>query len=84
MGVVLWQFCTVGVSALILMGYVHFEMGQGDLQPISLMYLINLLTFPMNVISWSISGFRNGWRAIHELEEYLGEGNERDSSKGQE
>ena len=67
----LWQFTTIGISSIVLCCYygLGLGIGSGNFEPATVIYLFQLLTFPMNVISWNINGVNNAIQAFSELTE---------------
>jgi hypothetical protein len=78
----LWQFTQIGISSVVLCLY-YFGFGQEDniygenkdyctesfenLKPATIIYLFQMLTIPMNAISWNLFGLRNAHTAISQL-----------------
>lgn len=62
----LWQFTQIGISSVVLcLYYFHYsgDTTADQLQPATIIYLFQMLTFPMNAISWNIAGLNNAERA---------------------
>jgi hypothetical protein len=67
--VALWQFTGVGISSIVITAY--FLMGfneavdpQSVFTPSTFVYLLGMLNFPLNALSWYIAGIRTAHRAI--------------------
>ena len=73
----LWQFTQVGISSTVLcLYYINYGIPGEDFEPATIIFLFQMVTFPMNAISWNIAGINNGLKAIYELSE-----EERNSSR---
>lgn len=66
----LWQFTQIGISSLVLCLYYIYSEKSNSLQinQTTVVYLFQMLTFPMNAISWNIAGLRSATQAIMELD----------------
>lgn len=76
----MWQFTQIGISSIVLCLFYfkygrieHCVEGEEqndtidimeNIQPATIIYLFQMLTYPMNAISWYIAGLRNAERAI--------------------
>ncbi len=69
----LWQFTQIGISSIVLCLYYFYYRADAanpnnpiteQVQPATIIYLFQMLTFPMNAISWNIAGLNNAERAI--------------------
>lgn len=72
--VALWQFTGVGISSIVITAY--FLLGfnpsvdpQSVFTPSTFIYLLGMLNFPLNALSWYIAGIRTAQRAIQELKD---------------
>lgn len=69
----LWQFTQIGISSLVLYLYFSFEdqsHKEQEINQVTVIYLFQMLTFPINGISWNIAGLRSAKQSIGELEEW--------------
>ena len=71
--VALWQFTGVGISSMVITAY--FLLGFNEsvdkdsvFTPSTFIYLLSMLNFPLNALSWYIAGIRTAERAIQELQ----------------
>ena len=71
--VALWQFTGVGISSMVITAY--FLLGFNEsvdkdsvFTPSTFIYLLSMLNFPLNALSWYIAGIRTAERAIHEIQ----------------
>lgn len=71
--VALWQFTGVGISSIVITAY--FLLGFNEsvdkdsvFTPSTFVYLLSMLNFPLNALSWYIAGIRTAERAIHEIQ----------------
>lgn len=63
----LWQFTQIGISSVVLCMYYFYYHAHPNadkvtteiVQPATIIYLFQMLTFPMNAISWNIAGLNN-------------------------
>ena len=62
----LWQFTQVGISSTVLCFYYIYNDG-AHFEPATVIFLFQMVTFPMNSISWNIAGIRSALRAISEI-----------------
>jgi hypothetical protein len=67
--VALWQFTSVGISSIVILVYYFFafkdeKQGDNQIKPSTMIYLFNMLTFPLNALSWNIAGIRNAKQVI--------------------
>ena len=70
--VALWQFTSVGISSIVITAY--FLLGLNEkvdkdsvFTPSTFVYLLGMLNFPLNALSWYIAGIKTAHRAIEEL-----------------
>jgi hypothetical protein len=67
--VALWQFTGVGISSIVIIAYFLFGFGQSVdgksvFSPSTFIYLLNMLNYPLNALSWYIAGIKTAERAI--------------------
>jgi hypothetical protein len=62
----LWRYTNVGIATVILVVY-YWGGGHGDgtITAATLIYLLNILTAPLNGLSWNYAGLKNSLRAIN-------------------
>ena len=69
--VALWQFTGVGISAIVIIAYYVFGISSDPqssvITPSTFIYMLNMLNFPLNALSWYIAGIKTANRAISEL-----------------
>ena len=70
--VALWQFTGVGISSIVITAYFLLGLNQtidpqSVFSPSTFVYLLGMLNFPLNALSWYIAGIRTAQRAIDEL-----------------
>jgi ABC-type multidrug transport system fused ATPase/permease subunit len=70
--VALWQFTSVGISAVVICAYYLFGYDKGVdnasvLTPSTFVYFLNMLNFPLNALSWYVAGTKTAERAIEEI-----------------
>lgn len=72
--VALWQFTGVGISSIVIIAY--FLLGFNEkvdqssvFTPSTFIYLLSMLNFPLNALSWYIAGIRTAERAISQIKE---------------
>lgn len=68
--VALWQLTSVSISATVITTYYLLGIDSGTMiEASTLIYLLGMVTTPLNAISWYVAGYRTAKRAIEELEE---------------
>ena len=67
--VALWQFTSVGISSIVITSY--FLLGLNEqidsesvFSPSTFVYLLGMLNYPLNALSWYIAGIKTASRAI--------------------
>lgn len=70
--VALWQFTTVGISSIVITTYFLFGFNKNIdkdsvFTPSTFVYLLGMLNFPLNALSWYIAGIKTAQRAIYEI-----------------
>ena len=63
----LWQFTSIGVSAIVLSIYYLWGNIDDSFHPPTIIYYFNMLNFPLNALSWNVAGLRNSIKAISEI-----------------
>lgn len=64
----LWQFTQVGISSIVLCLYYYMNgLPTGGFEPATIIFFFQMITFPMNAISWNIAGINNALIAISHL-----------------
>lgn len=64
--VVLWRYTNVAIATVILLVYYYFgNHGDKTITATTLIYLLNILTAPLNGLSWNYAGLKNSLRAIN-------------------
>lgn len=64
----LWQFTQVGISSTVLcLYYWLYGLPSAHFEPATIIFLFQMLTFPMNVISWNIAGINNALASIQQI-----------------
>lgn len=71
--VALWQFTGVGISSIVITAYFLFGFNEAVdkdsvFTPSTFIYLLSMLNFPLNALSWYIAGIRTAERAIKEIQ----------------
>jgi hypothetical protein len=67
--VALWQFTGVGISSIVITAYFLLGLSetvdpQSVFSPSTFIYLLGMLNYPLNALSWYIAGIRTAQRAI--------------------
>ena len=70
--VALWQFTSVGISSIVITAYFLLGLNQNldkesVFTPSTFIYLLGMLNFPLNALSWYIAGMKTAYRAIEEI-----------------
>lgn len=70
--VALWQFTSVGISSIVITTYfllgLHKNIDKDSVfTPSTFVYLLGMLNFPLNALSWYIAGIKTAQRAISEI-----------------
>jgi hypothetical protein len=70
--VALWQFTSVGISSIVITAYfllgLHKNIDKDSVfTPSTFVYLLGMLNFPLNALSWYIAGIKTAHQAIKEI-----------------
>ncbi len=68
--VALWQFTSVGISSIVITAYFLLGLNvdkDSVFTPSTFVYLLGMLNFPLNALSWYIAGIKTAHTAIEQI-----------------